>query len=463
MDLLFFYINQIFSLGHIPMPSEVCGGDETMIPICFSAVSFATIYGLLAIIFSAVILFKNYRKNFIYIPSFIISILLTFFLADYSIKQIQSPIKFGIEWFVLSYYLWCFVIISLFIINVLFYKNTKRLLIANIQLAIIFTAVLAYTGRGNIEQITLLLGGLLAKFSWKFLWLSDNFKLLCLLFCLAFLYGFCSVISSWIKTGEAKFGIILKPVKLFFVYIIFILIPITSIPIGEYFNKADISSAKNFIDKVKTDVDKYYYENGEYPKFIEKMLPSAASPNILARHEYFTAGIRGTYYFSREDKYCFLFQNPTRKFGYYSITSERGWRFSRDTRDYGESFVALCDESNKSSDSLISNHLGIESEDEMVNRIAADVGAGPQNAPITPITAQKIIEHADEKQNESVLPKAESESKEGLETSKPKDPSEIIKKMNSEEFKEEMKRKILENPEMIKLIEQLKKQQNNQK
>ena len=445
------------------MPSEVCGGDETMIPICVSAVSFAAIYGLLAIIFSAVILFKNYRKNFIYIPSIIISILLVFFLADYAIKQIQSPIKFGIEWFVLSYYLWCLAIVSLFIMNVLFYKNTKRLLIANMLLAIIFTAVLAYTGRGNIEQITPLLGGLLAKFSWKFLWLSDNFKLLCLLFCLAFLYGFCSVISSWIKTGEAKFGIILKPVKLFFVYVIFILIPITSIPIGEYFNKADISSAKNFIDKVKTDVDKYYYENGEYPKFIEKMLPSGASPNILARHEYFTAGIRGTYYFSREDKYCFLFQNPTRKFGYYSITSERGWRFSRDTRDYGESFIALCDESNKSSDSIISNHLGIESEDEMVNRIAADVGAGPSKSPLTPITTQKIMEAAGKDNKANNSSEIDSENSKEQKPSEAKDPSELIKKFNSKDFQEEMKRKILENPEMMKLIEQLKKQQNNQK
>jgi hypothetical protein len=35
--------------------------------------------------------------------------------------------------------------------------------------------------------------------------------------------------------------------------------------------------------------------------------------------------------------------------------------------------------------------------------------------------------------------------------------------MSSEEFKQEMKRKILENPEVMKVIEQLKKQQNNQK
>lgn len=452
MDLLFFYINQIFGNFIFPMPADICGGDATMIPMCKTSVSFALISGLVILLISLFILIKSFRKNFKFIPSLIFAFFLSFFLADYSIKQIQDPTKFGIEWFVLNYYFWCFLLTIIFLLNLYYPKNTKKILISAVLLTIIFTILFAYKGRGNVEQITILIGGLLADLSLKFLLLSSAAKFIIVLFFVYVIFSLLETIGVWIKTGEAKFKNFLTSLKIYLIYVLIIIFPAASIPVGEYYNKQDVKDAKEFIDKVKIEADKFYFENGEYPKFIEDMLPAEKSPRILARHEYFTQGIRGTYYFSREDKYCFLFQNPTKEFGYYSITSERGWRFSRDNRDYAESFIALCDESNKSAEGLISNHLGVESEDEMVNRIAADVGVGPEIQPMTSITSQKIKEKADGE--------FEVESKTNVNEEKQniqQNPLELIQKLQSEDFKEEIKRKILESPDIIKLLEQQNK------
>jgi hypothetical protein len=454
MNLLFFYLEQIFLSFSFPLPSQICSGDQTMLPMCKASVSFALISGLLILITLTIIIIRSFKLNFKFIPSLVFLLLLSFFLADYSVKQIQNPVVFGIEWFVLLYYLWCFILTLIFLLNLYFPKSFKKTLFSAIILTLIFTFLFAYKGRGNVEQITILIGGLLAEFSISYLLLSSSAKFIIGLFLVTIIFSLVETIAVWIKTGDAKFKNFLTSLKIFSAYLIIIILPAISIPIGEYFNKQDVKDAKEFIDNVKIKADKFYFENGEYPKFIEDMLPSEKSPRILARHEYFTQGIRGTYYFSREDKYCFLFQNPNRKFGYYSITSERGWRFSRDNRDYASSFIALCDESNKSADSLISNHLGVESEDEMVNRIAADIGAASPNIlPLTPVTSQKLKEKMGDESLEENSQKTEQKPE------VQQNPVEMIKKLNSEEFKEEIKNKLLQNPEFKKFLEQYKQQQ----
>jgi len=172
-------------------------------------------------------------------------------------------------------------------------------------------------------------------------------------------------------------------------------LPVASIFIGEKFNGKDVKEAQDYIDIVARRVNKFYYENGEYPKFIENMLPDGASPRLLKRHEFFTGGVRGTYYFSRKEKYCFIFQNPTRKFGYYSKTSEHDWRFTQETGEFDDVYINLCDESLTTYEDLISNHLGVSKGDDYVDQIksiSGEIYVPAESKKATGILEQKLDE-----------------------------------------------------------------------
>jgi hypothetical protein len=390
MDLLLFYIQQIFEWRHFPLPNEICAGADSIAPMCNTTVWFTLIYTLLIIIYLG---FFCSKRIVTFFPVFFVgafSVLSCFILADTTMKQIEDPGMFGLEWFALLYFLWIFIIVNNFNICLLFPAESRRLVTKILALTFIATLIFAYLGRGNFEHITFIAGGLFAKLSWPFLWMSLSFKALCFIAIDVVVLSCFMLLGGWLRSGLADHKIFLQNLKILFIYIIILIIPAASIPLGEMLNKNDVRQAKEYVDALKPAVDKYYYENGEYPKFIEKMLPAGPSPKLLARHEFFTAGIRGTYYFSRSDKYCFLFQNPARKFGYYSLTSERGWRFSEVTGSYDDVFINLCDESMKNYEDLISQHLGVDGQGDIVEKIAAEAGLKPDQ-PITQ-KASKILE-----------------------------------------------------------------------
>jgi len=228
-----------------------------------------------------------------------------------------------------------------------------------------------------------------------------SFKLICAFTILALLAGFIRFLEHWVKSGEFKFSYFSKTLHRLFLFSAMFFISALSIPLGEFYNEKDVKNARNYIDNIKKKVDKYYYENGEYPKFIEQFLPEGESPKLLERHEFFTYGVRGTYYFSRAEKYCFLFQNPNRDFGYYSLTSERDWRFSRNSDSYDNVFINLCDESMKSYESLISQHLGLGSdEDKLVDEATAAANAS---------LPRKMSNQASQKLQEKILEESKNQ------------------------------------------------------
>ena len=161
-------------------------------------------------------------------------------------------------------------------------------------------------------------------------------------------------------------------------------------------NKYDVADAKSFINEIKKEVDKYYLENGEYPKFVGNLInEQEENPFLLARHEYFTMGIRGTYYFSRPDKYCFVFQNPSKDFGYYSTTSSKEWRYTKITSDFTDAYVRMCDEEYESYEQLLTGHLGLDSEFNVIDKIAYDYNAPVQaemSKKATQLLHEKILE-----------------------------------------------------------------------
>ncbi len=366
--------------------------------MCMTSVSFALVITAAVIILLAIILitrpFSFFLKSLVLGGMMIIS---AFFFTDLCLKQIEDPVKYGVEWFEVLYFFWCFVILNGFAASLLFYNKRKNIFIILAIFTLIISLLFAYTGRGNFEQITPIAGGLLAKFSIKFLWLSTNFKIACVMLLITAVFSLIATVLDWTITGNVSMKHFRYDFSSFGIFCLIMLIPLISIPLGGYYNKGDVARAKDYIDKLKAASDKYYLENGEYPKFVEKMLPEGKSPLLLARQEFFTAGVRGTYYFSRNDKYCFVFQNPSRKFGYYSITNSRPWRFNTNTDSYDNAFLNVCDESMKSYDDLISNHLDINPEDEMVNRVTAETNQKVQT-PMSNVGSQilydKIMEES---------------------------------------------------------------------
>lgn len=411
MDLLEFYISQLTKFRHLPMPNEICPDTESLADVCNLFINFTLVYTILALVF--VVLFFFLRKIslefFKYLFLAIISVLICFYLTDYAMNQLEDPIRYGIEWFVASYYFWCFFIISAFLICIFFPDIRKPIYIISFLVTLIFVFIFSYTGRGNFEQITPLAGGLFADLTWKMLNLSFNFKLIIFFACLTFFVIISGYVLVWVIEGAFKLNNKSSYFLSLVIFVGFIFLTLVSIPVGEYFNRKDVKAAKNYIDEIKAKADKYFFENGEYPKFIENMIPSNKSPKLLARQEFFTNDIKGTYYFSRKNKYCFIFQNPARNFGYYSLTSERGWRFDKSLDSYDNVFINLCDESNENYEDLISQHLGINSDEEILNKTIAE-------------TDQKLPENYSKKASEILEEKILEESK--------KDPS-LVKRNNA--------------------------------
>lgn len=382
------------------MPGEICSGAETIAPMCYASVNFTLLYTVMAIV-GMVFLFRKKLTNRIALVIFsLFSIFSCFVLADYTMRLIEQPSLYGIEWFIVLYYLWVLLLLDIFLSIILLPVRRKSLLKTAAILTFIFIFIFAETGRGNFEQITPLAGGLYAKFGWDMLWLSFSFRFFVFIAALSVIFAAISMISNWVITGSVNLAVFKTNASTAGVYFILLLVPVISIPLGDILNRKDVKEAKNYIDDIKKKVVKYYYENGEYPKFVEDMLPAGRSPRLLERHEFFTMGVRGTYYFSRADKFCFIFQNPSSDFGYYSITSERDWRYNLKTDSYDTAFINLCDESEKNFQDLISNHLGVESEDKLINELSLEAGAPVMPAPMSKESSQilqdKIIDRSKE-------------------------------------------------------------------
>jgi len=405
MNLLLFYLEQIFSRGSFPLPQDICQNAEAIAPMCNASIGFTLIYTLTVMAFTIILFRKNIVNNYALIPTSLLLIFSCFVLTDHSMKQIAVPAKFGIEWFIIQYNLWVLFIFNLFLACILLPARSRFFVKLAAFITVIFIPLFAHTGRGNFEQITPIAGGLFAKLSLDMLWLSFSARFFVFLAVVSILAGFLSTLTHWIVRGKFKFTALLGNIKRLCWFFIIIVLPVISVFLGDIYNKKDSERAKTYIDSIKAKVNKYYLENGQYPKFIEDFIPEGRSPKLLERHEFFTMGIRGTYFFSREDKYCFIFQNPARDFGYYSITNDRGWRYSLNTKSFDDSFINLCDESEKNFQDLISSHMGIDSEDKLINELSLEAGAPPMPMPLSNKASKelerKIMEES--KRDPSVL------------------------------------------------------------
>ncbi len=389
MDLLTFYINSIFGFLSFPGPADICKDETGLRSYCIGISSFAFYLPFIAL-FACILLSLKPRLVGRFILFSIISVLAAFIYADNILKSISEPSNYGFETYVLIFYSWCFFFVVIFTFALLFKRATNNLFLVFLSATIISSFAFVYYGRGSFEQATSLLGGAFINLNLKFILKSNLIQLGLFALILTCIYGLYSLIKQWVSKGNVIPELFFEKFRVLSLFTIILLAPLISLPFGALKNAQDVEKAKAFIDGIAKKATRYYYENGEYPKIIDEFIDkSAKNPRLLKRHEFFTYGIKGTYYFSRSDKFCFLFQNPAQKFGYYSLTSAREWRFTPSLDSFDNVYIQMCDESLEGTDQLISNHLGMENPNDFLNSKAIEFNS-PNILPESKISSQEL-------------------------------------------------------------------------
>jgi hypothetical protein len=392
MDLINFYFSVIFGGHGLPFPSDVCADGEQIKNYCsglltgLNAVCIITVLSLIVLL--CMKRFKLAGKAFVLST---VLLPLAFITVDHILKQLSDVASFGKEWFVISFYIWCYIGIAAFLKAISFCRG-KFYTLAFLAVTIVATIMFALTGRGTIEHITPIIGGLLADVNFEYLALSFVAKLIAAFFAIGFVSWIIIFTCKWVISGELKTYGLGRIAALTIAFSAISLISVASLPFGEKLNEKDLREAEAFIDEVTKSVNKYKLENGEYPKTISPLLViNKDYPRLLARHDYLSYGTTGAYYFSRKDKFCFVFQNPARKLGYHSKTSSRDrWRFSSYKGSLEEEYINVCDEQMAGSDNIIGGSLGLTDPYSEIEEMAAQVGAETQKPAITLKASQAL-------------------------------------------------------------------------
>lgn len=397
MELLKFYFLNIFYYISFPKASEVCSEAESIEAYCNAIISSA-FYSPLLILFGLVIISlkpKKFIRKLAFLASFFLSI---FIISDALLKDISDPTKYGLENYFIVYYFWAFILFNITAISALFRYN-KKLLISSIIFTLIISILLGFLSRGTFEANAALIGSYQIEGEFGNLFKAYNFIIWKVFAAFILSCSLVNLASGWVLKGEVKPKEFFKNLLLIFVLLPIIYLNLISLPIGNYFNKKDVSEAIDFIDKIKENVDKYYLENGEYPKVVVDYIEGKASdPWLLKRHEYFSLDIKGAYYFSRPKKYCFIFQNPNKDFGYYSLTSTRDWRYNEDVKGFEDVYLKLCDETDQSLENLVAGQIGLKDPDDLIGKMAIETNTLLSPAISKTISGdlhEKIIEYGD--------------------------------------------------------------------
>ena len=400
MDLLYYFYFHIFHLLDVPSSNDICDSTGMLQSYCHPLIIFNQLYTIILLV-SVIILSVKPKLMFNLIIFSIFSILTSFILSDHILKELSDPQTFGIELYIISFYSWFWLIANLFAAAIIFWHLRIFIFYTAFVLTSIFTYIFTITGRGTFEHIKSLIGETMFEFSWFTVLESKILYLAALLFLISLLWGVISVAASWVRSGNIKPDRFFRNYKPFALWLLIILIPIFSYPFGKLVNMHDVKQAKNFINKTTKYAEKRYFENGQYPKIINDYLDEIddKTPWLLKRHEYFSHGIEGTYYLSRPKKYCYIFQNPAEKPGYYTLTSMRKWRFNASTQSIEDVFVKYCDEVDQSHDELITKHLGLTGPDDYIGQLMNQF-----NVPFMPATSKaasqklhkKIMDYGEE-------------------------------------------------------------------
>ncbi len=390
MDLLVFYLKSIFQFLSFPGSEEVCSNAGGIKDFCTPVVDTAFYFPVILVFITLV---SGFRPKLFFKILFIsvISTISCFYFADRILQKLSTPESYSFEAYIILFNLWCFINFNLLLVSLIFENRKFLFFISGTAISIVFVALFAEFGRGSFEHATSLIGGLFITPSVKLFFKGYLPQLIFSGLILSIILGLVFLALEWLKSGNIIPKLFFSRLTVFALFLLVSAIGLLSLPFGILKNNDDVAEAENFINELKSKIDKYYYENGEYPKIIDEFIDKKQSPRLLERHEFFSFGIRGTYYFSRSDKYCFIFQNPAMKFGYYAMTSTQGWHFTNSFDSFDNVYINACGETNEASDQLISNHLGMENPDDFINSKAIEYNS-PNIKPETKKASEELNE-----------------------------------------------------------------------
>jgi len=294
----------------------------------------------------------------------------------YSANVLNDFRTYSYEILISFFFFWSALILSLFTASMIFRDSCKRIISFGLLATISAIVVLALEGRGSVEHINLLIGGILFESSWEMYKKSDTINMLYFMSAAVFLWSIIYIVSYWIKDGKVYFSSIKHNLKMFAVFISLISLTLISIPAGGYLNNLDVKDSQEFIAEIIEKVDLYYSKKGEYPRDLSELKGGAPdnAPRLLDIFEYLANGYKGAYYFSRPQKFCFVFQNPGQELGYYSMTNERKWRFTSSSSSVEEELFSICDDGGpRSHENLIAGHLGVSEFSNPLDEMAMEL------------------------------------------------------------------------------------------
>lgn len=304
-----------------------------------------------------------------------LTILVLFLSYAHTAKELSDIRTYTYESFIITFYLWLALIVSSFIATILFPVLSNKITKSVVGITLIFSVFFVFTGRGGSEHIYPIIGGLLDEISWKSLRVSAMFIILASLPILALILAVVNNVAEWIATGKIESKSYRKLLKQLLSFVLIMLIPVLSLPPAILLNNNDVQEAKVFIEKIIPKLQEYQKQKGEYPRALSQAVPELGkSPRLIDRHEYFVFGVKGSYYFSRPDKYCLIFQDPGKDFGYHTITSQRDWKFITEKASLENSYISLCDEDGPTShEGMLSTFLGLSKPDDPFGKLSLEI------------------------------------------------------------------------------------------
>ncbi len=310
---------------------------------------------------------------------------LCFFVALYLLvsgywvitSHIADVRTYSYELFITAFYTWMTLCLVLLLIAVLFPPIRRAAVIVALLFTAIATVLFTLEGRGSVEHITPLLGGLFADVSFYTIRLSALFSVWMMLTVGALAIALIWLASQWVRSGHVTVQPVLQTGKYVLIAIAISSLSLLSIPFGNRLNQSDVAHAKGFIETFVPKLEGYYSTYGQYPKNLDRFLESITSvPRLIDIFEYLAHEHEGSYYLSRPQKYCFVFLDPGRKFGYHAYTSDtKKWQYFSPLQSLENEYLNVCgDDGPTSHEAILADHLGLKGLHDPLGRLGAEVG-----------------------------------------------------------------------------------------
>jgi len=304
---------------------------------------------------------------------------ISFFTAHkLAMSDIADLRTYGYQDFLIILHSWTALIASLLFAAFLFRKKWKIFALIAAISTVIFTYIAANKGGGSSDHLAALIGPTYLEFTWENLQKGYVFIYIRSFALMAVIFAVFTGIFKWISRGDIKKeDNVLGYLKISATFISILLISLISIPFGISKYEKQVEETKTFINEITAKLENYKKETEGYPHSIFEVVKlDIKTPKLLDIFEYKANENKGSYYFSRDDKYCFIFMDGGINFGFHSLTSQRGWEYSKyEGVSLENSYIKLCDEDGaQSHEGLVASHLGLIDPNDPVAAMGNDIG-----------------------------------------------------------------------------------------